>query len=103
MILRRSLQSRSPALEDWTSPAVIAASRIIWHPMASHAAGTVNQTSAAPWRDKRGKEESEIRVRVWSPIHDIGEFIHTEVGNGTNLASYLLFGVLPNARKEVDY
>jgi len=35
-------------------------------------------------------------------IHDIGGCIHTEISNSTNLAGYLLFGVLPNTRKEVD-
>lgn len=55
IILRRSLQSLSPALADWTRPAEIAASRIIWQPMASHAAGTVSHTSAAPWQDKYSK------------------------------------------------
>ena len=37
-----------------------------------------------------------------NPIHDIGESIHTEISNSTNLAGYLLLGVLPNMRKEVD-
>ena len=64
IILRRSLQSRSPALEDWTRPAVIAASRIIWQPMASHAAGTVSHTSAAPWHDECSKEVSKMWVSV---------------------------------------
>ena len=36
------------------------------------------------------------------PIHNIGEFIHTEISNSTDLTGYLLFGVLPNTRKEVD-
>ena len=47
MIRRRSRQSRSPAWEDCTSPAAIAASRIMSQPLASHAAGTVSHTLAA--------------------------------------------------------
>ena len=43
---RRSRQSRSRTLTERTSPALIAASRIISQPLASHAAGTVSQTSA---------------------------------------------------------
>jgi hypothetical protein len=43
---RRSLQLTSPALDDCTKPAVIAAERMMLQPFASHAAGTVSQTSA---------------------------------------------------------
>ena len=46
MMRRRSRQSRSRAPTLRTRPAVMAASRIISQPLASHAAGTVNQTSA---------------------------------------------------------
>jgi hypothetical protein len=46
MILSRSLQVVSPALELWTRPAVIAASLMISQPFASQAAGTVSHTSA---------------------------------------------------------
>lgn len=46
MMWRRSLQLMSPALAACTSPAVIAAERMMLQPFASHAAGTVSQTSA---------------------------------------------------------
>ena len=31
-----------------------------------------------------------------NPIHSIGESIRTEISNSTNLAGYLLLGILPN-------
>ena len=43
-----------------------------------------------------------MRVSVSVQFTALGEDIHTEVSNSTNLTGYLLFGVLPNARKEVD-
>ena len=46
MIRSRSRQLRSPPLELCTKFARIAASRMRAHPVASHAAGTVNNTSA---------------------------------------------------------
>lgn len=46
MIRSRSRQSRSPACDDWTNCADIAASRIMSHPFASHAAGTVSHMLA---------------------------------------------------------
>jgi hypothetical protein len=46
MMRRRSLQLTSPALDDCTKPAVIAAERMMLQPFASHAAGTVSHTSA---------------------------------------------------------
>jgi hypothetical protein len=46
MMRRRSLQLTSPALDACTKPAVIAAERMMLQPFASHAAGTVSQTSA---------------------------------------------------------
>ena len=52
MILSRSLQLISPALELCTRPALIAASLIISHPRASQAAGTVSHTSAESSDDK---------------------------------------------------
>ena len=53
MILSRSRHSVSPARDERTRPAAMAASRIIWLPRASHAAGTVSHTSAESVGDGR--------------------------------------------------
>ena len=62
MILRRSLQDVSPAREERTRPAWIAASRIIWHPRASQAAGTVSQTSAESSSSSRRQWLGTLRM-----------------------------------------
>lgn len=62
MILNRSFQPSSlllaPSLR--TSSALIAASRIMSHPLASQAAGTVSHTSALSEYDKRGQGDTLI-------------------------------------------
>ncbi len=64
MMRRRSLQSLSPALADRTNPAAIAASRIIWHPVASQAAGTVSHTSAESVTKHKGLRECAEEVAL---------------------------------------
>lgn len=84
---RRSRQSWSRALTERTSPAVIAASRIISQPLASHAAGTVSQTSA----------ESTMRNETQAQSENWRFFSLTKVGDRADLAGYLLLCVFPHA------
>lgn len=94
MIRKRSLHAWSPALADRTSPAAIAASLIIWHPVASHAAGTVSHTSA--------ESDCIHKATVSARTNPDGEWTQTEVGNSTDFACDLLLRVVPETREEVD-
>jgi hypothetical protein len=82
---RRSRQSRSRAPTERTSPAVIAASRIISQPLASHAAGTVSQTSA----------ESTMTFEIQAQNENQRVSL-TKVGDRADLAGYLLLCVFPH-------
>jgi len=58
-------------------------------PFASHAAGTVSQTSAESEENlKTGPENKEIK--------------HTQVRHGTYFSRYLIFSIFPQAAKKVD-
>lgn len=93
MILRRSRQWMSPAREEWTRPAAIAASRIIRLPRASQAAGTVSHKSAESARCASRQLRRHAARRGTR---------RTEVGDGADVARDLLPGVLPQAGEEVD-
>jgi hypothetical protein len=69
----------------------MAASRMISHPFASHAAGTVNQTSA---ESARWHQDNHL------PYLTDGR--HTQVSNSTDLPGNLLFGIFPQAAQEID-
>jgi len=88
-IRRRSLQVLSPARELWTRPAVIAASLMISQPLASHAAGTVNQTSALSlWMIKNLSRGNYISL--------------TQVRNSSDIFGDLVFCVFPETAQEID-
>lgn len=92
MMRRRSLQLTSPALDECTKPAVIAAERMMLQPFASHAAGTVSQTSA--------ESVAKMSIRAPSKFHSGAR---TQICHSANLFRNLLLCILPQGGKEVDY
>ena len=81
----------SPALDACTKPAVIAAVRMMLQPFASHAAGTVSQTSA----------ESVAKL-INGGVSKIQSGARTQISHTANLSRDLLLCILPQGRKEVD-
>lgn len=89
MILRRSFQVVSSAWELATRPALMAAERMTPQPRASHAAGTVSQTSA---------ESTELCQRRKSEESRAGR---TKICDYTNITCNLFLRIFPETTQKI--